>query len=233
MNKHVLDRPVWNALNTRQSNVAVGGDFARRFLPEIGPLAGARDDGSQSQEALAALIPPDSPLILLQADEIVLPPGIDVIMRAPAVQMVCKCLAPLPDGFETRIEKLDEEDVPQMVVLATLTKPGPFEAGTSRLGGFRGIKENGALVAMAGERMKPIGYTEVSGVCVHPRARGRGYARALSIAVAARIIDRGETPYLHAYATNTAAIGLYESLGFRLRRHAHIAVIARQGVSGP
>jgi predicted GNAT family acetyltransferase len=80
---------------------------------------------------------------------------------------------------------------------------------------------------MAGERMRQVGFTEVSGVCTHPDARGRGLARMLSAIVAARIADRGETPYLHAYATNTAAIRIYESLGFALRGPVHAAVIAR------
>lgn len=114
-----------------------------------------------------------------------------------------------------------------MIALATVTKPGPFAARTHALGSFFGIKENGVLLAMAGERMKHDGYTEVSGVCTHPDARGRGFARSLSAHVARRIVERGETPYLHAYATNTAAIELYESLGFRLRREMHVASVAR------
>lgn len=171
MTRHILDRPVWDALATRQTQAAVGGAFARRFAPNIGPLAASCDDSPQSLDALAELVP----------------------------------------------------------LSGELMRPGPFETGTARLGDFLGIKENNVLVAMAGERMKHLGYAEISGVCVHPSARGRNYARALSTAVAARIIDRGETPYLHAYATNTSAIRLYESIGFRLRCPVHVATIARQG----
>lgn len=80
------------------------------------------------------------------------------------------------------------------------------------------MKANGRLVAMAGERMKPDGFTEVSGVCTHPEHRGRGYAGALMRLVAGRILDRGETPFLHAYASNRGAIALYQTLGFTLRR---------------
>jgi predicted GNAT family acetyltransferase len=80
---------------------------------------------------------------------------------------------------------------------------------------------------MAGERLKVIGFTEVSGVCVHPDFRGAGYARELSRLVAGRILARGETPFLHAFESNTAAITLYESLGFRLRTTVQLTVLAR------
>jgi predicted GNAT family acetyltransferase len=97
---------------------------------------------------------------------------------------------------------------------------------TPALGEFWGIKDAGVLVAMAGERMKHEGFTEVSGVCTHPHARGRGLGRALSAHVAARISARGDTPYLHAYASNTAAIELYRSLGFAIHRQMYVAAIS-------
>jgi len=114
-----------------------------------------------------------------------------------------------------------------MLALATLTKPGPFFARTHQLGDFIGVKKNGALVAMAGERMKPPGFTEVSGVCTHPDHRGHGYAAGLSRIVASRILERGETPFLHAFATNTGAISVYRALGFALRRDITLTVLAR------
>jgi len=226
MSAHVLDRPVWSALTTRQATFAVGGDHARRFAPDIGPLAAARDDDPDSLAALAALVPLDGTLLLLQADPIVVPPGLVAVTTAAGVQMVAEQFAPAP--LDERIAPLTEADAGEMLALATLTKPGPFAARTPSLGEFWGMKERGVLVAMAGERMKHAGFTEVSGVCTHPSARGRGLGRILSTAVAARIVARGETPYLHAYATNTVAIQLYESLGFRLRRAMNVAVVARR-----
>ena len=103
-----------------------------------------------------------------------------------------------------------------MLALATLTKPGPFAPRTHELGEFFGIKSTGRPRRDGRRADEAPGFTEVSGVCTHPDARGRGFARVLSAHVARRIVARGETPYLHAVATNTAAIGLYESLGFRL-----------------
>ena len=219
---HVLDRPVWSALGSRQAAFAVGGDRARRFAPDIGPLAGARDDDPESLAELAEL-PGD--LLLLQADPIVLPPGLHAASTAAGVQMVAEPRTiPPPDE---RIVRLTDADIPAMVALATLTRPGPFAARTPSLGEFWGVKDGGVLVAMAGERMKQAGYGEVSGVCTHPDARGRGLARALSAHVTAKIFARGEIAYLHAYAGNVAAIQLYESLGFRLRCPVHVAVIRR------
>lgn len=228
MSGHVLDRPVWNALSTRQAELALGGEHARRFVPSIGPLAGTRDDAPESLAELAELVPPDAPLLLLQADPIALPPQLHATTTADGVQMVAHDLSRgAATARDTRIERLDERDFPEMLALATLTKPGPFAARTPSLGAFWGVRDAGVLVAMAGERMRHDGFTEVSGVCTHPSARGRGLARELSALVAARILERGETPYLHAYAANTAAIRLYESLGFRLRCMMHVAAVVR------
>lgn len=125
------------------------------------------------------------------------------------------------------IVELTAADAPAMRTLAELTKPGPFNARTHEFGGFWGVKRAGRLVAMAGERLKQPGFTEVSGVCVDPAHRGAGDARTLSALVAARIQARGETPYLHAYADNPAAIALYESLGFRIRAEKKVAQLRR------
>ena len=226
----MLDRPVYDSLATRHAQFSLGGDRARRFALDIGPLASARDDEPESLAALAELVPPDGTLLLLQVDPIVLPPSLAATVSARGVQMVVDRLADAPP--DPRIVPLTTDDAPAMLALATLTRPGPFAARTHLLGDFVGIKDHDVLVAMAGERMKHAGCTEVSGVCTRPDARGRGYARSLSAHIARRIIERGEVPYLHAYATNTAAIQLYESLGFRLRSSMYVAQVARVGGGG-
>jgi len=218
-----LQRPVWTALVARQAAFAIGGERARRFVPEVGPLAAARDDSPESLQALAELVPASGTLLLLQADAIVVPLVCVAVTTAAGVQMIASRVVTSP--VDDRIERLTEADEPAMLALATLTKPGPFAARTPRLGEFWGVKDRGVLVAMAGERMRQDGFTEVSGVCTHPDARGRGLARVLSAWVAARIAARGETPYLHAYASNTAAIELYRSLGFALHREMYVASI--------
>jgi len=161
----------------------------------------------------------------LQAGQAPLPPGTVAQSTAAGVQMIAQSVRPLEPAAP--VERLTDADVPEMIALATLTKPGPFEARTHLLGTFWGVKENGKLVAMAGERMKFEGFTEVSGVCTHPDARGRGYAAVLSRTVATQIQKRGETPILHAYAGNTPAITLYKALGFVHRADMIVTFVAR------
>src|SRR5262249_40189764 len=162
--------------------------------------------------ALGQLVPPEGYVVLLQAGDSPQPPGTTLLGTELGVQMVLEKLAP-PRGT-ARIEELGDADTPAMIALAELTKPGPFLARTHALGRFWGVKENGRLIAMAGERMKLDGMTEVSGVCTHPDYRGRGLAALLSHHVATDILARGEIPFLHAFANNHAAISIYEALGF-------------------
>jgi predicted GNAT family acetyltransferase len=132
-----------------------------------------------------------------------------------------------PGAAGAQAVPLTAADAPEMLALAGLTQPGPFFAATHTMGGFWGLRIDGRLAAMAGERMRFLGHTEVSGVCVHPDFRGRGLARTLSALVGAGIHARGEVPFLHAWTTNTAAIALYESLGFRQRAEVDVVVMAR------
>jgi len=105
-----------------------------------------------------------------------------------------------------------------MLELALLTKPGPFAARTHEMGSYWGIKQNGRLVAMAGERFRQPGYTEVSAICTHPDFQGRGYGRSLTLHTMQAILARGAVPYLHSFSDNEGALRLYEKLGFRWRQ---------------
>jgi ribosomal protein S18 acetylase RimI-like enzyme len=225
MNAHLLDRPIWHALRTRQARFALGDDRALRFHADVEPFAASRDDSPDSIAALGALVPPGDLIVLLQAGESPCPPGLIVESTALGVQMVLDTLA--QPSASAPIEALGDADTEEMIALAALTKPGPFLARTHELGSFWGVKENGRLIAMAGERMMLEGYTEVSGVCTHPDYRGRGLAALLSHHVAAEILARGEIPMLHAYASNRAAISVYEALGFVLRRHVVVTILRR------
>lgn len=227
---HPLDRPVLSALTgVRQAYLALGDTRAMRFDPAYALFAVARDDAPESVEALAGLIPDGGVVGLVEADEVALPADVSA-RQAACVQMTAQSLT--PGGADLAFETLGDADAAEMLALATLTEPGPFFEKTHRLGDFIGVKQDGRLVAMAGERMKPDGFTEVSGVCTHPDWRGRGYAAGLMRGVTARILARGETAFLHAYAANTGAIGLYESLGFSVRTPITFTVLSRQPGSG-
>jgi predicted GNAT family acetyltransferase len=223
---HMLDRPIWNALSTRHAALAEGGDLARRYVPDIHPFACSRDNSPESVRALADIAAPGETLVFLQADEFILPPGFTMTLTSFGVQMVAERHMPLVE--DERIEKLGEADAAEMLELATLTKPGPFTLKAQALGDFWGVKENGRLIAMAGERLKLDGMTEVSGVCTHPDFQGKGLGRLMTLYAAGKISARGEQPFLHTYATNAVAIGLYESIGFRLRTRMNVAAIERQ-----
>ena len=214
---HPLYRAVWSALTGRQAHLAVIRDRVRRFDPAYGVFAALEDRSDASLAALSALVAADGDVAFLEADRPPTAPGLKIVAQDAGVQMVAERLtaAPPPDFA---MVALTNADAPEMLALATLTRPGPFFARTHQLGDFFGVKLDSRLVAMAGERLKPDGFTEVSGVCTHPDHRGRGYAGALMRHVADRILARGETPFLHAYASNVGAIALYESLGFTLRR---------------
>ncbi|RUW76427.1 MULTISPECIES: GNAT family N-acetyltransferase [unclassified Mesorhizobium] len=224
---HLLDRPIWSALSSRHQSFAQGDSLAKRYRPSIVPFAATAADDTASLDALGRLIPPLESSIVVQADAIVLPAALSAISTASLVQMIAE--QPVQAVSDERIRQLTQHDAAEMLALAAATKPGPFTLEALSLGDFWGVKIDGRLAAMAGERMRQPGYTELSGVCSHPDFRGGGLARRLSLFVANQIMTRGEIPYLHAYASNVAAIGLYESIGFRLRSMMNMAVVQRTG----
>jgi predicted GNAT family acetyltransferase len=221
----MLDRPVWAALTTAHLGLSVGGTLARRYAPDVNLFAAARDDSAAALTALTELVQPGERVFLADVPDVAVPSGLVLIKAAKGVQMIAT--RSMRAAEEDDIVQLSDADAPEMLALATLTEPGPFLARTHTMGTFRGIRLDGRLAAMAGERFRFPGHTEVSGVCTHPDFRGRGLARRLSAAVAARIESRGERPFLHAWKSNHVAIALYESLGFEIRAEVNIKVLER------
>ncbi len=223
---HILDRPVWNALNSKHAALSQGGSLAKRYAPSIHPFAASRDESPESLRGLAEIAAPGETLIFLQAGEFVPPPDFTITLTSFGVQMIAERHMPVIE--DDRIAPLGERDAADMLELATLTKPGPFTLKALSLGDFWGIKENGRLIAMAGERLKQEGYTELSGVATHPDFQGKGLGRLMTLYVAGKIFAKSEQPFLHTYATNSIAIRLYESIGFKLRTRMNVAAIERQ-----
>lgn len=222
-----LDRPVWASLTTAHLGLSLGDQRARRYSLQINRFASACDDSDAALAALASLVPPADQVFVLQAPDIRIPCELTAIKLATGVQMVAHAPVAPPAGDGESIIALGDADAAEMLALATLTEPGPFLRHTHRMGSFVGIRVDGRLAAMAGERFRFPGYTEVSGVCTHPDFRGHGFARRLSRHVAANIAARGDTAFLHAWKSNLAAISLYEGLGFRWRCDMHVAVLQR------
>ena len=225
-----LDNPILNSLLTEHLFFALAEGPARRFLPEIGPLSGVPDQSRESYEALLPLAGPSGILALFFPDPPALPSGWSLFRGGLLVQMISRAprlvsASALAAGVNLR--RLGEADVPAMVELATLTEPGPFRERTIELGNFYGIFEDQRLLAMAGQRMRVPGFVEVSAVCTHPDARGRGYAGILMSEVMRDIAAENRTPFLHAFEDNPA-LRLYEKLGFTLRRTFHLAVIKNE-----
>lgn len=225
----VLDRPIWQALSTRHAQWAEGDDLAKRYPAAVTSLAALRQPDAAAFAALESLAGPDNVVALFLDEVPQLPEGWSVIASGPLAQMVCvdpEKVLRHPIGEE--VVAMAVADVDDMVALTALTRPGPFGRRTVELGGYRGVRRGIQLAAMAGERMRVPGFTEVSAVCTHPDDRGRGYAAALVAAVAQGILDRGEIPFLHTRPENTAAVNVYRKLGFEIRRSFELLVVQRK-----
>jgi ribosomal protein S18 acetylase RimI-like enzyme len=231
---HPLDNVIWQALSTRQTEFAESSEKASRFVPEVSPLAGLREPTPEGYESLAELLPSEGTIALFLDTPYQDQCGWNLIAGAPLLQMVCEdgaSLAKLLSASDAQLVELNAEHSAAMTELTALTKPGPFYKRTHDLGTFLGICRDGKLVAMAGERLKVPGYTEVSAVCTHPEHAGKGYARILMTEVMRRIRDRGETPFLHVRKDNERAIELYQRLGFSRRSLSHLAVLRKDSLN--
>ena len=223
---HPLDHPIWSALTSRQRALAEGGDLARRYPFAIAPFAATADTSPQSFAALSALMSRPEVAVLFTPDPVASPPEFRIVLAETGEQMIG---APADSSIRgVEVVTLGADDAAAMVELTELTRPGPFTLRTHELGTFLGIRIDGQLVAMVGERMKPADYTEITAVCVHPDHRGRGYAQALLAAISRQIVARGEIPFLHVFSHNKSAIALYRRQGMEIRRRLYVTGLQRQ-----
>jgi ribosomal protein S18 acetylase RimI-like enzyme len=221
---HALDNPIWKSLTTLHARFAEGGALAKRFPPDVTTLAAMGEPTVEAYSSLAQVLKGFGAALFLDQPPAV-PPGWVTMHESQIVQMVCEKSEIRADPEREPAQILTIADTDEMVALAELTKPGPFGRRTRELGHYIGIRESNRLAAMAGERLRLPGYTEVSAVCTHPDFQGRGFARQLISMLMRRIIQRGETPILHVRQDNVGAIHLYEKLGFRTRRLIHFVVL--------
>jgi len=199
---------VWAALSGPQACFAEASGDAARYSSDISPFAAMADVADPAGwRDLATL----TDFALLTAPAISPQPGWEAAVTMPGLQMVGTGMTGVEDPEAVL---LTETDVPEMLELVERAQPGPFRKGTIQLGRYLGIRRQGRLIAMAGERFRLPGWTEVSAVCTDPSFRGQGLGARLTLGVAAGILERGDLPFLHAAADNDNAIRLYERLGF-------------------
>lgn len=223
---HPLDNVIWQALTTRQTQFAEASGQARRFLPDVTALTALAEENPQNFASLGELIGPRGTGALFLDHPYEDRAGWEYVVGAALLQMVCESDTP-PVAANFPITELGLQDSPEMIELTALTKPGPFGPRTHELGTYLGIRREGRLVAMAGERLKVPGHTEVSAVCTHPDYLGHGYAQALMSEVMRGIRGRGEMPFLHVRADNARAARVYEKLGFKTRKEGYFAVLRK------
>jgi len=225
---HPLDNVIWNALCTSHADLARGNDLARRYVPEFARFAGMPEMSEAGLRALAADMSDDEVVAVSEAHDFDPGPWFAVADRKNLIQMIGAATAATAAVHEPeRFRPLGPGDVARMTALIQVTAPGPWFERTCELGRFIGFEEDGRLVAMAGERMRVPGHTEISAVCCHPDWRGRGLAAELIRLVSQAIVARGEQPFLHVLAENASAIALYEKLGLRKRRQSRLTILQR------
>lgn len=223
LNLELLDNPIYYALSTSQADLAIGDDLAKRYPPDFTCLAGLKNESSESFESLRKVTAGATVRILTTNDDIEIPKNWTRKKSFTVSQMTCQELV---DCNQVRFKTLTRSDVPAMLALADLAKPGPFYDRTIDLGTFIGINDGAQLVAMAGQRMRFPGYEEITAVSTHPDYRSRGYARALVSALSKSIRERGNIPFLTVKTENLAGIKSYESIGFKFRRSLRFIFIA-------
>jgi ribosomal protein S18 acetylase RimI-like enzyme len=200
-----LDNPVLASLTGAHRHLARTRGRAARYPADISPFCALPDEPDAADWADAARLVSPGEVVLFPAQRATPPPGWEALGLGEGVQLVAGTLDAKPDQEAVL---LGPADIPDMLRLTERTKPGPFLPRTIELGTYLGIRRDGELIAMAGERLRPPGWAEISAVCTDPAWRGHGFASRLTRAVAAGIIARGDTPFLHAIATNVTAIRL-------------------------
>ena len=230
-----LDNPVWSSIAGAHAGLAhlagpdgsAGTDAeagAGRYRRDVCPFGGLADDTDAAcWAALDALLDGHGVALIANPDQV--PYGWEITFATDGVQMVGTGLI---DAVDPEVVALGEADVPEMLGLIKRAQPGPFLERTIEMGDYIGLRHDGGLIAMAGERLHPDGWTEISAVCTDEAHRSTGLATRLVRSVAAGIRARGEEPFLHAASTNLNAIRLYQTIGFEIRRTVDFIGVRRE-----
>jgi predicted GNAT family acetyltransferase len=226
--ERALDNPFWASLTTGHARFAQGGTLARRYPADISPIAGLAAPEPANVIALEAVVDVGDDMATVARLVPKLPSHWEILYESRITQMTRSDRMQFPES-DVDASILGPADVPEMLALVELTKPGPFRPRTVELGTYIGLRLSGRLVAMAGERLWIGDFREVSAVCTHPDVQRHGYARALIHRVINRMLCAGQTPILHVESANKRAIELYASLGFGPRSELSLLYAKRIG----
>jgi ribosomal protein S18 acetylase RimI-like enzyme len=224
MDTTALDNPAWHALNGRHAHLAQNLGPILRYSSDVSPFIGF--ERAADAAALPDVLAEGETALIWWPQELETPAGLDLIVRFPILQLAAFDFQPAkvePAGV------MGDDDVADMIALTALTKPGPFTTRTRHFGHYVGVREQGKLIAMAGERMKPGNFTEISAICTHPDYQGRGLAKRLTQIIGKRIVEAGQAPFLNVLPENVSARALYDRLGFRLRRQMFVHLLRKPG----
>jgi len=224
--EHVLDNPAWHALATNNNSLAHGNEHVKYFAKEVSPFFGLEVNSAENFQVLYDIVPHNGPVLFVTTSQTELPAQWKVSRFISGIQMVHHGEA-TAGATQTELMTLADDHIPQMLHLTKLTNPGPFAERTIDFGHYQGVFDGDKLVAMAGQRLHPGNYAEISAVCTHPDYLGRGYARQLLLQQVQRIKTNGETPFLHVRDDNERAINVYKSLGFETRTQIYFYVMAK------
>ena len=225
---HPLDNPVWQSLTTQHANLALTAGTAARYPAAIAPFGAVDADAARAGNQLTSLVN-DGEAVYLVGIAPPAPPGWVIEPKKPIVQMICDAMPEeLPGRDAIAMTPAQSDD---MLALTALVFPGFFRPRTLEMGEYLGIYHGHRLAAMAGERMRLDGFQEMSAVCTHPDYTGRGYAQRLLSLLCRRSFERGFTPFLHVYADNARAIGVYRRLGFADRKLLPLWLLHEEGVA--
>ncbi|WP_051286971.1 GNAT family N-acetyltransferase [Algoriphagus mannitolivorans] len=223
---HPLDNPIWSALTSGSAQFSHGTDSCRFIDREMGFFAGLPEYSSDGMQLLQQVCEKGQRVILFPSDHLPTTEGWKVLNDRPLLQMVYSKEFPLSlQGGN--LKNLNEKHVPSMLALTELTKPGPFLNRTLDFGGYVGAFDGEILISMAGRRLSPDPYVEISAVCTHPDYLGKGLSAQVMTQVMKGVLEEGKIPFLHVYPDNVPAVRVYERLGFRPRTTLRVYLLEK------
>ena len=218
--------PVWSALHTKHRHFALTARDACRYPADVAPFAAVASPSADALLQLHSLLAPGESVWIV-GESHPQPAKLAFEQTLLCLQMVLPAEL-VPPASTIEILPLSNDHAPEMVALTDLAFPGFFRSRTCEMGSYFGIRSNGQLIAMGGERLTLEGYPEISGICTHPDHRGKGYAESLIWHLVRNHRREGLVSWLHVSATNQRAIDLYRRMGFTEVRRVTLNLVSRE-----